>query len=184
MKNTFVRTVMYAYPYLRTVDKDYDECIKNRALLSYRSGKSAEELSVSIAEDIIEKRKLLWLKGMVEKVLCTLSDAEKMLVAIRYFGKERKKRGIVGAKMKALRKENEMHRADKPGVWSERKYFRVQHRLCERLRALFIQAGLTEEVFINEFLSVEMIEKIYRFAQEKDGRLSKREMAWVDGGRI
>lgn len=185
MKNTFVRAVTYAYPYLKTVESDYGECIKNRALLSYRSGKSAEEISISIAEDILEQRKLVWLKGVVESVLAILSDTERMLVAIRYFGKERKKRATVGLKGKALREAQDKARADKLGktgtigIWSERKYFRAQQRLCERLKALYIQAGLTEEVFEKEFLSVEIMEKIYRFAEEKDGRLSKREKAWV-----
>jgi hypothetical protein len=82
MENTFVQAILYAYPCLQTVEEDYGVSVKNKAMLSYRSQKSAEEVAISIAQDILEKRKLLWLKEKVESALQTLSDAERMLVEI------------------------------------------------------------------------------------------------------
>ena len=51
----YVKVALYAYPILRTVSEDYAEHIRNKALLSYDSGKSAEQLAVYLAEEILQK---------------------------------------------------------------------------------------------------------------------------------
>ena len=51
----YLKAVLYAYPFLETVEQDYDEHIKNKAVLSYRGDKSAEELAVYIAGEIIRR---------------------------------------------------------------------------------------------------------------------------------
>ena len=175
MENTFVKAILYAYPCLKTAEEDYEVSIENRALLSYRSQKTAEELAISIAQDILEKRKLLWLKEKVEDALQTLTDAEKTLVAIRYFKKERKIKKPVA---KSTGQEKRAKTCQKE-AWSERKYFRVQNRLCEKIRAQFIRLGVSKAVFESEFAGIELFEKICRFLESREGKISKGEKDWL-----
>ena len=172
-----MKAALYAYPFLETVEEDYAEHIKNRALLSYRSTKTAEEMAITIAEDILEKQKLVWLKERVGQALDSLTDVEKTLIGIRYFGKERKRK-LAKTSGQALAENGAVQRKD--GQWSERKYFRVQNRLCEKLRAIFVRLGLTEEVFEREFACLELFEKIGAYIQKTNERISQSEMRWLD----
>ena len=168
--NTYVKAVLYAYPFLKTVEEDYEEHIKNRALLSYRSNKTAEELACAIAEDILEKDKLVRLKGQIEWVLDRLSDVEKTLVGVRYFGKRRKINRPIEARGE---------RTSRYFDWSERKYFRVQSRLVGKLRSLFVAVGLTRERFEQELAHTELFEKICRYVEGRNTKISREERAWL-----
>ena len=86
----YIKWVLYAYPSVKELVKGYEEHIKNCAVLSYRGNRTAEETALYLAEEILEKRRLEWLVSCVEEVFDKLSDMEKLLVQIRYFGKERK----------------------------------------------------------------------------------------------
>ena len=77
------------YPLLATVGKDYEEHIRNKALLSYDSKTNAESLIEYIAEEIICKERLECLKSIVEEFFEKISDTDRALIAIRYFGKSR-----------------------------------------------------------------------------------------------
>jgi len=86
----YVKTVLYAYPLLKTVGEDYAEHIKNKAVLSYNSPKSTESLAEYLAEEILRKNCLLWLKEVIERTVDKLSALDRGLVEMRYFGKKRK----------------------------------------------------------------------------------------------
>lgn len=175
MENSFVQAILYAYPYLKTVEEDYGVSIRNRALLSYRSQKTAEEVAISIAQDILEKQKLLWLKEKVESALQSLTDAEKTLVAIRYFQKERKMKKPV-AKSTACKEKEQTCQKEK---WSERKYFRVQNRLCEKLKAEFIRLGVNKAVFEKQFAYMDLFAKISAYLQKRAEKMSNKEKDWL-----
>ena len=164
MENTFVKAALYAYPILKTVEKDYGEHIYNKAVLSYRSNKTAEELAEAIVQEILEKDKLVWLKSTIERALEKLNDVERALVAFRYFGKKRKPilENVDDAEMRERARD-----INKVLEWSDRKYFREQNRVCEKLRALFVRAGITREVFYREFLDVDWIRKICDYVERK-----------------
>ena len=160
--------MLYAYPYLKSVEEDYGEHIKNRALLSYRSNKTAEELACAIAEDILEKNRFIKLKEQVESVLDKLSEVEKILVGARYFGKRKKLNSAFVGK-----------NTGKYGEWSERKYFRVQSRLVDKLRCLFVGVGLTKERFEKDFAHTELFEKICRQLDSKRAEITRSERDWL-----
>lgn len=148
----YVKTVLYAYPLLKTVGEDYAEHIKNKAVLSYNSPKDTQSLAEYLAEEILRKNCLLWLKEVIEKTVDKLNAIDRSLVEMRYFGKKRKipmQKGKDG--------ENE--------PWSERKYFRYQQRLGERLSGMLTVAGVTKEVFETQLLGVELIKKIHRYVE-------------------
>ncbi len=171
MKN-YVKAALYAYPFLKNVGREYAEHIENKAILSYRSGYTAERLALYLAEEILQKEKLEWLKERIERVLGKLSEVERTLVAIRYFGKERKiKRELADRKRNGEKYAN---------VWSERKYFRRQNRLSEKVGAMLEGVGVTQEVFEREYAGLDIFKKIYKFVCEgRDRGISKNERQWL-----
>lgn len=170
----YVKAVLYGYPLLETVREDYQAHIENKAALSVRTDKSAFELAVDLAKEICEKRDLEWLKACVETALDMLTGVEKTLIATRYFGKRRKRK-------KPFTYESEGSKAE-IAAWSERKYFRFQSRLSEKVGAILNRLGLTEEVFEKKFAKNDIFEKIYRFVCEgKDQKIAQKAQRWLRG---
>ena len=142
--------MLYAYPLLKTVGKDYAEHIRNKAVLSYNSPRTTEDLAEYLAKEILRKNNLLWLKGAIDGVLKRLNDTERALIEMRYFGK----------KKIPLHKEGEQ-------PWSERKYFRQQQRVGEKVGGMLTVAGVTKEFFETRLEGVELIGKIHRFVNAR-----------------
>ncbi len=158
----YAKVILYTYPLLKTVGKDYADHIRNKALLSYESAWDTERLTEYLAEEILRKERLEWLRSVVEEVLAELNDLEKALVAIRYFGKRKR--------TKAACQDN----------MSERDYFRRQQRLAEKLNKLLGEKGLTEEVYLRDFAGLDIFEKIHRFVAEgKDKKRVCKEWQFV-----
>lgn len=162
----YAKVVLYTYPLLETVEKDYEEHIRNRAVLSYKSRLSAEELAEYLAEEILRKEKLEWLRSVVEGVLKKLSDLERALLAIRYFGKTRAAKNFTAAV------------AGRVTAWSEREYFRRQKRLSEKVGAMLRCAGMTKEKYLTEFAELELFKKVHRFV-ERDRKIDSDERRWL-----
>ena len=149
----YAKVILYTYPLLKTIGKDYADHIRNKALLSYDSAWDTERLTEYLAEEILRKERLEWLCGVVEETLLGLSDLERDLVAIRYFGIRNRLRAVVAfAKEKKgeEKKGDEKKRGEKKGdekKLSRRDYFRKQQRLADKLNGIFREKGLTKEVY-------------------------------------
>ena len=168
----YVKAVLYGYPLLETVREDYQAHIENKAALSVRTDKSAFELAVELAGEVCQKRDLEWLKACVESALDMLTDVEKTLIAVRYFGKRRKIK-------KPLHSDKQLPKTE-IAAWSERKYFRFQNRLSEKIGSILLRLGLTEEVFEEKFAKTYIFEKIYRFVCDgKDQKIAQRAQRWL-----
>lgn len=152
--------MLYAYPLLKTVGEDYEKHILNRAVLSGGSSISAERLAEYLAAEILDMRRLEWLKGKIESVVQRLDEPEQTLLSIRYFGKTKR--------LKALIKQS--------AKMSERNYFRRQKRLSEKVGAMLYMQGVTEDVFLKDFAQMDIFQKIYKFVQEgRDRKISADE---------
>ena len=170
----YTKVVLYAYPFLQTVGKDYEDHIRNRAVLSFQSAMEAEKLVEYIAREILRKERLEWLKGAVDRVLEKLSDAERTLIGIRYFGKKKKIRAVMYSKEAKERAENR-----KRG-WSERMYFRHQQRLGNKVSGLLKLEGVTLDVYERDFKDEETFAKIHAFVESgRDLRISVHEREWL-----
>lgn len=148
----YLKAVLYAYPLLKTVGEDYAEHIRNKAVLSYNSSRLTEDLAEYLAEEILRKNNLLWLRGVIEETLAKLNDTERTLIATKYFGK----------KKKPLHKEEEE-------AWSERTYFRQQEKVGNKLAGMLVVAGVTKEFFDTKLQGVELIGKIHRHVLKSEG---------------
>ena len=156
----YIKAVLYGYPTLLKAGEEYGTHIRNRAILSYKSRLGAEELAEYLAEEILRKKRLEWLRYTIEKVLDKLDEEERELVEIRYFGK-RKKLGALLSQRNAA---------------EARRYFRRQQRLLQKLSGMLRVAGVTEDLFVKEYAPLEEFRKIWKFVQEgKDARLYAEE---------
>ena len=153
MLENYIKTVLYAYPLLKTVEEDYTEHIRNKAVLSYRSNLTTEALAEYLAEEILRKDHLVWLKQKIESVVHKLSEAERDMIAVRYFGKQKK--------IQAMQE------------WGERKYFRFMQRLSEKIGGMLEVAGITKQLFDEQLMDIDIIRKIHRFVEEgKERKIS------------
>ena len=145
----YLKTVLYAYPLLKTVGEDYAEHIRNKAVLSYNSSWRTEDLAEYLAKEILRNNHLLWLRGAIDGVLAKLDETERALIAARYFGK----------------KKLPLHEAGEQ-EWSERTYFRQQQKVGEKVGGMLVAAGVTKEFFETRLEGVELISKIHKFVNE------------------
>lgn len=167
------QAALYAYPQLDRIGRDYEEHIKNKALLSYGSKMSTEKLTEYLAEEIVRRQNALHLKGIMDKILCALSEEEKTLLEVRYFGKVDRVRRLFAAAKAGL--------CNLPfKVWSERNYYRKQARLLKKIVAQFKQAGADEKAFQEGYLAIEYIGMIYQYlALGKEVAIGKKESQFL-----
>lgn len=149
----YVKEILFGYPLLKTVGRDYEIHIRNKAILSHAC--AAEPLAEYLAGEIISMHNLEALKGTVENILGKLSAEERTLVEIRYFGKRKKIRSFL------------KRRADKESgaCWSEAKYFRRQRAVGEKIAAMMHFAGVTKEKYLSEFAGTDIFKKIHVFVE-------------------
>ena len=164
MKN-YAKLILYAYPLLKTVEKDYEEHIGNKALLSYDGRWTAEQTAEYLAKEILEMRRLEWLKATVKKIVDGLSEVEKTLLAVRYFGKAK------GVKALLQQEKNPLN----CNGWTERSYFRRQAKLGEKMAEAFSLAGLTEEVFAKEFAEMGVFKRVAKALERKKAKTAVRQ---------
>lgn len=157
MLEKYIKAVLYAYPLLKTVEEDYAEHIRNKALLSYNSRLTTQELAEYLAGEILHKSRLVWLKEVIEQTMARLSETERALLAIRYFGKNRK------LYLRGLERKGE-----DPLLWSERKYFRMQQRLGEKVSSMLKIAGVTKALFDSELAEIDIFRKICKYIEKAD----------------
>ena len=180
----YAKVILYTYPLLKTIEKDYADHIRNKALLSYNGVWDTERLTEYLAGEILRKERLEWLRSVVEEALSELSDLERDLIAIRYFGKRNRLRRVVA--LAEDKKSNDERTMDKKAIakkavdvektandcgvsekkLSKREYFRRQQRLAEKLSGMFWKKGLTKEVYLQDFAGAEVFERARRFVEE------------------
>ena len=155
----YIKLILYAYPLLRKSGAEYEERISNKGVLSYRSKVSTEKLLEEIAELIITQRKLFWLKEKIDEAVLGLTETEKSLVKIRYFGDKKE--------AKRWREEQ-----TEKGCCSERKYFRMQERVGKKLGALLRFAGVSEKLFFEEYDGIDIFKRTKAILKKKEEKES------------
>jgi tmRNA-binding protein len=168
-----VKTILYTYPKLKTLEEDYGQHIENKAVLSHRYHGDPCELVEYIAGEILKKRKLEWLKKELDCLLDKFSEEEYLLLSIRYFGKISRAKNE-GKKLDGTKEFLEKYH------WSERSYYRKQGRVLKKMVAEINRIGITKEVFEKEYLQFEFFKMVYRFLKAKKKKMdTPRERAIV-----
>ena len=84
----YIKAVLYAYPYLQETTRAYQAHIKTQALFSCDGKMGVEKLAEYLAEEILRKRRLLWVKETVEGVLDACNGWERAMVEVLFFGRK------------------------------------------------------------------------------------------------
>ena len=166
----YVKTILYVYPLIREMEKEYQKHIENKAVLSYREQGSVESQVEYLAKEITDKRNLLWLQSCVERVLETLSDSERTLIAVRYFGKTKaiKKAVVAHAKRQTVQKHG----------MSERTYFRLQNKLLCKVAEVLVGMGLDKMTFDKLFAKLPLFEQVSLLQARREYKLTENERHW------
>ena len=167
LKGDYVKAVLYIYPRLGRLAEEYWEHILTSAVRSHLRSET-EKAAEYLAEEIFKKEAIERLKARVDGILAKLSEEEKFLLELRYFGRK---------------KNVEAFGRQKSG--SERSYYRRQEKLLSKVEGLFAAAGLTEGEFFREYGRFGWITAICRRigSKEKPGRLEKKWLSEVREGR-
>ena len=170
----YAKVILYAYPLLKTVGEDYAVHIRNKAVLSYESNLSTEQLAEYLAGEIIEKNRLEWLKDTLENLFSRLTEEERTLLDIRYFGKTKQLRNF-------LKMQDEKRKSGGTGC-SERMYFRRQSRLADKIGAMLFYAGITKKLYDEKLKDLEIFRTIDRFVEAgRDKKISADERRFLGG---
>lgn len=163
----YVKAILYIYPRLESMAKDYVEHIKNKAFMSYDYRETTEKLAEYLAEEIMRSRGISQLKQTVDEILGKLTKQERLLLELRYFRRKKE--------VKKMRDEWGIHFS-----YSRRNYFRKQDRLLKKVECMMKAKGLTKEKFFKEYMQFDSIAAVYRFIEEgREGATSIREKALV-----
>lgn len=158
---SYVETILYAYPRLKGIGRDYEDHIRNKGILSYDYRVTTERLAEYLAEEILEKAAIENLQATVESVLKKLTKEEMLLLEMRYFRRKSRLQEYGPEIFKRL--------------GSLRNYYRKQGRVLKKVSILFRQAGLTEENFFREYSRFNGLTAIYRYIES--GAAAEKEKA-------
>jgi hypothetical protein len=150
----YVREILYGYPLLKTVGKDYEIHIRNKALLG--SNTDGLRLAEYLAGEILQMDKLENLQGIVKEVLDKLTGEERILIEGRYFGKRRKLRDFLKRRVEGGQE-----------VWSPRTYARRQQAAENKVCALLFCAGITQERYLRDYSTTDIFVKVRKRLEMK-----------------
>ncbi len=139
----YIKASLRVYPFMALTQSAYEQHIRNKAVLSCNGRTNTEELAEYLAEQILHKRRLFWLEGVIERTLEKLTEPERLLVGAAFFGERRETGSVVDG-------------------WSESKRLRVQTRCFERLEGMLKSAGLTKKFFDEALVKIELVRKAYK----------------------
>ena len=164
----YVKVVLYAYPVLRTIGEEYQIHISNKALLSYKSQKTTEELAEYLAKEIICKQRLEWLKRLLDGILDKLDTTERALLHLRYFSPcKNRKQGIERGDASVFSTIRS---------WSDSTYFRRQNKLAIKMESMLESVGFSEEIYEKDFAFIDVFQAVSRFLEGKgEEKIRKKE---------
>lgn len=130
----YIKAILYAYPTLEQIGDAVGAAADNKALLSYRDPRTAEEVVADVLRELATKRAVEELFRIVNRLLGDCSAEERFLLEHKYFRRKSVLRTYEGF----------------PVSWSRRSYFRKQDRLLKKAAAYFFRNGWTQERFLEE----------------------------------
>ena len=148
MKLIYAKTALYAYPYLKSLIKQYNDLVMEKALKSFRNPGHADEQCEVIADLQIQKQDLVDLKAAIDVALSEFTPKD-----IRHF------------QYKFFKQQKEADfRWEYP---RSRKYFREQEMLINKFAWEMTKAGITDDWF-EEALKISALAGFYRKAKDRE----------------
>ena len=160
----YIKAVLYAYPYLQETTRAYQAHIKTQALFSCDGKMGVEKLAEYLAEEILRKRRLLWVKETVEGVLDACNGWERAMVEVLFFGRKCARKLLI---------EKYAGQGADLAYWRRCIRGQYQKELLQKVEHGLQNAGLTEELFHKELLEIELLRKSFKYVLKKEEREKK-----------
>ncbi len=128
----YIKAILYAYPTMDEIGEAVGASADNKALLSYKDPRGAEDVAVDILKEIAARRALKELSCLVEGLLKDCSAEELFLLEYKYFRRKQFMKEAV------------------PVSCTRRTYFRKQDRLLKKAADYIYRGGWTQERFLEE----------------------------------
>ena len=155
----YIKAVLYAYPYLQETTRAYQVHIRTQALFSCDGRMQVEKLAEYLAEEILRKRRLLWVKETVEGVLATCNGWERAMVEVLFFGRKCARKLLI---------EKYAEQDADLAYWRRCIRGQYQQTLLQKVERRLQRAGLTEELFHKELLEIELLRKSFKYVLKKE----------------
>ena len=155
----YIQAVLYAYPYLKETANAYGAHIQTKAMFSCDGRMQVEKLVEYLAEEILQKRRLLWLKQVIDETLDECNRWERALLDSLFFkrrSRSQRLRDKERERLVALELES------KRSVERANCLMKVQYKLQ--------RAGITKDFFKKELISIPLIQSSSRIVLKKRGR--------------
>ena len=143
---TYQKALLYSIKNLKLAIRNCQKLLEYMGISSKYSDKECTVIAGKMLKVIEQRQKLIRLRGILKNIVTNFTLDEKKLFAKKYLGKKQVKYDF-----------------------SERQYFRNQHKLVKSFANRLKIFGLDEERFKREYLSIPYINSIYRLVQEKEG---------------
>lgn len=155
MNVNYAKTILYAYRNLDAIMRQLDELVVKKALSSMNDLSPCETQCEKILSLTSQKDILIDLKIKVGGVVEKFSDEEKDFLDYKYF--------------KAKPKEYYAN-----FDFSSRAYFRKQIRVADKFARKIEKAGITDEYFKSECLSIEFFRELLKRVIERENNFAKQ----------
>ena len=148
---TYQKALLYSIKNLKLAIRNCQKLLEYMGISSKYSDKECTVIAGKMLKVIEQRQKLIRLRGILKNIVTNFTLDEKKLFAKKYLGKKQVKYDF-----------------------SERQYFRNQHKLVKSFANRLKIFGLDEERFKREYLSIPYINSIYRLVQEKEGVIPRQ----------
>lgn len=155
MKNLYAKVILYFYPCADSLCEQIDELVEKKALISMRDFSPCEEQCLKILNLTLQKDRICALKAAAEKALSVFGKDALVLLDYKYF-KSMPKDAYAGYD------------------FSERKYFRRQKSILKRFAELMDKAGINDETFERDYLSIEFFSELKRREEKRSISYDKK----------
>ncbi len=145
----YQKALLYSVKNLKMAIGDCQRLVEYLSISSKYSNLTCDKIALQILRVIERKQKLIKLKNTLKKIVVSFSRDEKKLFAKKYLGKK-------------------LTFND----YSQRQYFRNQNKLIKTFAIRLNQAGLNEQRFNEEYLSIPYINSIYKIVLQKENHSS------------
>lgn len=149
--NSYVKVLLYTYPRMAAMEKDFEEHIQNKACASVRYYLQTEQFAECLAGEVIKCKVLRELKDKLDRAMERLSAKEKLLLEMRYFRRKRVLRFVPEDVKKS--------------IGSKRSYYRAQARLIRKMEGLFALVGITRETFFERYADLDGVKEVLVYIQ-------------------
>ncbi len=161
MNEKYIKTMLYAYPYIDSMVKRLEQKIINKAVGSMFDVSPSEEQCAKVAVMVQRKEDLKELKHLIELMIMKFSFSDFDYFDYKYF--HIRPREYYKDKIKL-----------------DRTYYRKQEKLLKKFESIFSAIGGDDEWFKDKYLPIGYVRNVYTRVNEQEKKGKKNAEEQID----